>query len=155
MRYCRHNIHTAEIHPQQSQGCLSSVDKHTDKGSQFAFGRRSSKWPDHTDHQQLQNSQKKLKRNCLAQALAVGDGTFPAHSTSTLQCCLGALGGWDVQQDTQNTRGSSQAPALTRHSPAGTTRHRTPQRDLCSSAPLLFVLSSPCNLHYFPALTGA
>lgn len=130
MRYCRHNIHTAEIHPQQSQGCLSSVDKHIDNGRQFAFGRRSSKWPDRTVHQELQNSQKKPKRTCLARALAVGDGTFPAPGSSPPQGCRGASGGWDVQQDTRNTRGSSRAeplghaapaPALTGHGLSGTT----------------------------------
>lgn len=42
---------------------MSSVDKYTDNGRQFTFGRRSSKRPDHTVHQQLQNSQKKPRKN--------------------------------------------------------------------------------------------
>lgn len=42
---------------------------------------------------------------------------FQLTASSTLQCCRGASGGWDVQQDTRNTCGSSQAEPLAHPAP--------------------------------------
>lgn len=119
---------------------------------------------------------KKPQRNCLAQALAIRDGTFPAHgkqhtavlqrSSRRLACAAGCrehtwqcweagmcrrthgthvaavrLNPWHIQPQPQARsswhHGASHAP------------------NLCSAAPLLAVLSPPCNLLYFPAFTGA
>lgn len=136
MRYYRHNIHTAEIHSQQSQSCLSSVDKHTDNGRKFAFGRRSSKRPDCTVHQQLQNSQKKNQKKLPGTSTGCGRWHISSSQqkhTAVLQrsirrlgCAAGhtehtwmtVLGGWDVQQDTWSTCGSSQAEPLEHPAPA-------------------------------------
>lgn len=58
---------------------------------------------------------------------------------------MAVLGGWDVQQDTRNTRGSSEAEPLAHPAPAPGTVQLAPRGIACPK-PLLCCPSAGCSL---------